>query len=255
MIRSSIHSSTRGRQSSIRIPLSISRKIVVLLPLLLIAVVIFTAFVGPRLMKVLPSPPSSFFASIDTMKVSRDTENHPLSWREITNIVNLSSSINTNYITVDTEWDYADYMQQWINAIRATGRHVWFRIHPNQWEGINGATGIMTPSQYEAAERIFITSHPSFFRPDDILDSCPEPENGLYWHAKYGKNWSVNAPNAATREFNAFLRDTTDTANSALGQVIPMFWSVPPSISSATLLLTAIQISTLPILQWLLMRA
>ena len=184
-----------------------------------------------------PNAPPSFFASVDTMKASGDTSSHPLSTAEITNIVNLSASINTNYITVATMWDYPTYMQQWIDAIRATGRHIWFRSHPNQWEDDNGTSGIMTPAEYESTERNFILAHPSFFQAGDILDPCPEAENGLYWPAQYGQNWSWNAPNTATREYNAFLRDTTDVADAALHQkgiygVITTIHSTNPFIAT-----------------------
>ncbi len=160
-----------------------------------------------------------FFASIDTMKVSRDTARQPLSEQEITKIVDASASLNANYITVDTQWDYPGYMAEWIKAIRSTGRrHVWFRIAPNQWEDTNGSTGIMTPAQYIASEREFILAHPSFFEPGDILDPCSEAEQGLYWKATYGQGWTNNAPNVATSAYNAFLRQTTDVADATLQQ-------------------------------------
>src|SRR5258708_9481021 len=160
-----------------------------------------------------------FFAAIDTMKVSRDTARQPLSEQEITKIVDASASLNANYITVDTQWDYPGYMAEWIKAIRSTGRrHVWFRIAPNQWEDTNGSTGIMTPAQYIASEREFILAHPSFFEPGDILDPCSEAEQGLYWKATYGQGWTNNAPNVATSAYNAFLRQTTDVADATLQQ-------------------------------------
>ncbi len=159
-----------------------------------------------------------FFASIDTMKVSRDTATRPLSEQEIANVVKTSASLNTNYITVDTQWDYPAYMIQWINAIRATGHHVWFRIFPNQWENANNTTGLMTPAQYILSEQKFLQSYPSFFHSGDILDPCPEAEQGLYWKAAYGQNWTSNAPNRATSEYNAFLRQTTDVADASLHQ-------------------------------------
>src|SRR5690348_15527148 len=62
-------------------------------------------------------PTMNFIASIDTMKVSRDTETRPLSPEEILDIVQLSASINTNYITVDTRWDYPAYLQEWVDAV------------------------------------------------------------------------------------------------------------------------------------------
>jgi hypothetical protein len=172
-------------------------------------------FIGQQ---IVSSSSATFFASVDTMKVSRDTATRPLSKQEITKIVDIYASLNTNYITVDTQWDYPDYMLQWINAIRLAKRHVWFRILPNQWENNNGSTGIMTPVQYLASERKFIQAYPSFFQSGDILDPCSEAEQGLYWKASYGQGWTNNAPNTATTDYNLFLRQTTDVADAALHQ-------------------------------------
>ncbi len=201
-----------------------------------------------------------FFASIDTMKVSRDTATRPLSEQEIANVVKTSASLNTNYITVDTQWDYPAYMIQWINAIRATGHHVWFRIFPNQWENANNTTGLMTPAQYILSEQKFLQSYPSFFHSGDILDPCPEAEQGLYWKAAYGQNWTSNAPNRATSEYNAFLRQTTDVADASCIRMasresslpyglrmlslprIQRFWRKLPYVNSAISLLIAILI-------------
>lgn len=186
-----------------------------LLPCIILAIVAFS--VGTII--AYSSHPTQtkvpFFAAIDTMKASRDTQTHPLSTSEITNIVHLAANLNTNYITVDTNWDYPDYMAQWIKIIRSTGRHVWFRAHPNQWENDNNVTGIMTPAAYEAYERAFILSHPSFFQRGDIFDPCSEPEQGHYWYAQYHAHWTYSAPNTASRDYNAFLRNTTDEANDA----------------------------------------
>ncbi len=191
-----------------------------LVVLLLIAIGIFAVF--SRKLFVVEQrtiiPSTSFIASVDTMKVSRDTQRNPLPLSKIKAIVQLAASLNTNYITVDTNWDYPDYTRQWIDAIRESGRHVWFRTHPNQWENDNGAVGIMSPAQLKIAERTFITTHISFFSPGDIFDPCSEPEQGHYWSTHYYTNWVSHAPNAATREYNAFLRDTTDIANTVLHQ-------------------------------------
>ena len=80
----------------------------------------------------LPAGPHLVFTAIDTMKESRDTETRPLSDAQIADDVRLSASLHPLY------------------AIRATGLHVWFRIHNNQWEDSNGATGIETPAAYLA---------------------------------------------------------------------------------------------------------
>ncbi len=161
---------------------------------------------------------SSFIASVDTMKESRDTETRPLSDAQIADDVNVAVSLNTTYITVDTHWDYPAYMLRWADAVHAAGRRVWFRIHPDQWGNNNGTTGIMTPAQYEDSEQAFILANPAIFRSGDILDPCPEPENGLYWRATYGYGWTAGAPNAATEAYNRFIRDTTNVADAALHQ-------------------------------------
>ena len=209
-----------GSPGPTKAPFASYKRILILVVLLLLIIgSLFAVFLRPRLIPSHFSPSSSFFASIDTMKVSRDTETRPLSLQEITNIVNLSASLHTNYITVDTHWEYSSYMKHWIDAIRAIGDHVWFRGHPNQWENDNDVSGIMTPGQYETSERNFILAHPSFFQPGDIFDACSEPEQGHYWLATYGSGWTSHAPNAATREYNAFLRDSTDIADLALHQI------------------------------------
>ncbi len=160
------------------------------------------------------------YASVDTMKESMDTDTNQLTPTQIADDVNLAATLKTTHITVDVHWDYPTYMQEWISAVRAAGKHVWFRIHPNAWEGNYGVTATMTPSQYLSAESAFILAHPTFFQSGDILDMNPEPENSPYWVNTYGANWSwQNAPNAGTDAYNQFVLGVTTTANSALAQL------------------------------------
>jgi hypothetical protein len=156
-----------------------------------------------------------FISSIDTMKVSRDTETYPQTTSQINAEVKASASLNVNYITVDTHWDYPTYMKTWIDSIRSSGKHVWFRIQPNQWEDNNFTTGIMTPTAYITSLKTFILAHPDYFKSGDIFDGSPEPEQGLYWIYTYGPHWSYNAPNAATKAYNQFIVDITQTEKNA----------------------------------------
>ena len=96
----------------------------------------------------LAAAPQLEFTSIDTMKESMDTDSWGLTATEIADDVNLAASLNPTYITVDTHMNNPAYMAEWVNAVRATGKHVWFRIHWNHWEGDNGTSPDMTPSQY-----------------------------------------------------------------------------------------------------------
>lgn len=164
---------------------------------------------------------SSFIASLDTMKESMDTLNNRLSPAQIAESVNLTASLNVNYVTVDTPYDYPDYALQWADAIRAAGKHVWFRMSWDAWLGIYNTPATMTPAAFEQATRSFILAHPGLFRSGDIFDICPEPEQGRYWAATYGPSWdwSPAPPNAATREYNAFVRDGSTIAAAAFQQI------------------------------------
>ena len=162
---------------------------------------------------------SNFIASIDTMKESRDTESWQEPYAQIVQDVDLIATLNVNYITVDTHWEYPAYMAEWVQAIRATGKHVWFRGAPNQWTDQNGTTGIMTPAAYEAEEASFITSNPTLFEPGDIFDPCSEPEDGEYW-STFPANWAwQGAPNQYTDAYNAFILDTTAIANQSFAAI------------------------------------
>ena len=163
------------------------------------------------------------YASVDTMKESRDSDyptGNQLTPAQIADDVNLSAQLNDNYVTVNTFWDYPQYMKEWVDAVRAAGKHVWFRGHPNQWEGDNGANGLMTPAAYLTAETSFVTNNPGLFKAGDIFDPCSEPEDGPYWQDTYGANWSwKNAPNTGTNDFNNFFINATDIANAAFQQI------------------------------------
>jgi len=166
-----------------------------------------------------PAGLTSFIASIDTMKESRDTLNNPLTDAQIMEDVTTTASLGANYVTVDVPYDYPSYMARWVNAARTAGLHVWFRSTFDDWERIYTSTVQMTPSGYITALTNFIAAHPSLYKPGDILDPLPEPENSSYWASKspYGNNWGwYNAPNATTDEFNRFFVDLTSAARTAL---------------------------------------
>ncbi len=167
-----------------------------------------------------PAPQSSsrmpFIASVDTMKESMDTDRQgsQLSESDIAADVNLTSRLDTTHIAVDTYWDYPAYLGRWVAAVRAAHKHVWFRLHPNRWEGADGTLASLPPADYLRSERAFIVAHPTLFRPGDILDACPEPENSPYWRKAYGANWTSSR--IAVDAYNRFILDSTDVAWRAL---------------------------------------
>ena len=158
--------------------------------------------------------PGHFLASIDTMKESMDTDTYPLTPAQIADDVNLAAKLNTNYITVDTHWDYPAYMRRWVDAVRNAGKHVWFRIHPNAWAGTNGVPARLTPNEYLTKEAAFIKANPGLFEAGDILDMNPEPEDSPYWQDTYGQNWTSNT--AAIKEYNKFFVAVSATASRTL---------------------------------------
>jgi len=160
-----------------------------------------------------------FIASIDTMKESQDTLLHPLTDAQITEDVDTTASLRVTHVTEDVPWDYPRYMYKWIRAIRAAGKHVWFRSTFDAWDDIYGAAPTMTPADYIAALQRFIAAHPGFFRPGDILDPLPEPEIGPYWArtSPYGTSWGwKNPPNATTDAYNTFFVNLTRATRDAL---------------------------------------
>jgi hypothetical protein len=162
------------------------------------------------------------YTSIDTMKESRDREaNNLASNSEINQIVSLCASQNVTHITVDTHWEYTNVIQQWVTAIRSQGKKIYWRGGPNQWNNQNGATGVMSLTNYNLAMVAFITNNPGFFASGDIFDPCPEPEDGPYWTNKYGANfnWFSSNPPGASSEYNNFLLNSTVMANAAFAQI------------------------------------
>ena len=193
-----------------------------LVPLLLIALLIGTLATRYALAGRGPAVACepSFVTSVDTMKESKDTARAPLTDAQIAATVTRAVTLNVAYIAVATDWDVTpDYLRAWVRAVRAAHKHVWFRIHPAQWENDYDTTGVMSPEAYLTALDRFIATTHDLFAPGDILDPCPEPENGKYWSATFGAGWdSVAQRTAATDAYNHFILDGTRVADAALAR-------------------------------------
>src|SRR5215469_4240797 len=178
---------------------SIHKKHLLLLSafLLVLSIAALSLFFARRHQEQQQTASISFITSIDTMKESKDTDSSTqLTGEQIANDINLCANLNPNYITVDTHYDKDTYLARWVRAIRATGKHIWFRPGFVGWG--TGVNSIITPTMYLSKLRAFILAHPGLFQPGDIFDADAEPENGRYWSATYNPNWSSQAPNKAT---------------------------------------------------------
>lgn len=177
------------------------------------------------------------------MKDSRDTCYPPtsqLSAAAIAQGVNLCATLNVTHITLDCFYDYPAYIAQWVSAIRATGKSIWWRAHWNAWEGNNGVPVSMTPAQYLTATAALIAANPTWFAPGDIFDAAAEPDQSTYWNNTYGVNWTSGSPNAATDAFNQFLLDCDTQMQAAFAGIgvagiittirsLPSFWAMTPA--------------------------
>ena len=142
--------------------------------------------------------------SVDTMKESRDAaSSNRITPAQIQHTCELIATMNVTHITVDTQYDYPDFMRTWVQAVRATGKKVWFRGNWNNWEGNNQQPADLCPKDYTAKTAAFIESNREMFEDDDIFDPCAEPENGPFWKRNYGQNWTGNQ--AANIAFNDFI--------------------------------------------------
>ena len=199
------------------------------------------------------TPLTEFMSSVDTMKESQDS--HSLTCgapsgsdvcspsSQIGEIVAELATLGSRFITVDSQMDFPAYEAEWAATIHAAGKHVWWRVHPNFWEGDWGVTipadctpksqlqyrGVTPGSpqagdggspcleQYLSTESSWITQNSRMFEPGDVLDANPEAENSPYWDDNYGAGWTYEGNYAvAVPDFNQFLVDVTTTANTAL---------------------------------------
>ena len=199
------------------------------------------------------TPLTEFMSSVDTMKETQDT--HSLTCdparggevcspsSQIGEIVGELATLGSTFISVDSQMDFPSYEAEWAATIHAAGKHVWWRVHPNFWEGDWGVpipsdctpgsqlqyTGVTPGSpqagesgspclqQYLSTESSWIAANSSMFEPGDVLDANPEPENSPYWDDDYGAGWTYEGNDAvAVPDFNQFLVDVTTTANTAL---------------------------------------
>ncbi len=194
---------------------------------LLLSILLLIAFLTTRCGPALSTAPTGsrestvpFITSVDTMKESKDTARAQLTDAQIQATIARAAALNAEYIAVSTDWDFTlDYLRRWVTATRAAKKHVWFRVHPAQWENDYDVGGVMTPDAYLTSLSTFIASAPELFRAGDILDPCPEPENGKYWLATYGGGWDLTAQRtAATDDYNRFILDGTHIADTALAR-------------------------------------
>jgi hypothetical protein len=203
------------------------------------------------------------FRSIDNMHAARDYPCWPQSTAFMTSVATAERTAHANYASVPTPYDAASnyryctppdpigYEQQWVQALRAQGLHVWFRQTWFNWEGSYKApklTATTSPAiplgtaanvlngtdttSYLAKTYRFILAHPGLYANGDIMTPESEPQNGGI-AASWGQCGSGLCQFSGWPRLNQWLRDSMTVDSAAfrhLGlQVTVGYWGLPCS--------------------------
>jgi hypothetical protein len=174
------------------------------------------------------------FRSIDTMSRSRDQAQSQLFKPQIVFFCQQLARLHPTHLTYCGPYDAPStygaqpgWMEAWLGAIRATGRHVWFRMLWNNWQGTFSQpilTANTTPAiPYETDGRVtavlsgsdttsylyktyqWILDHPTVFQDGDVFSPASEPSNAGI--EPYSAQTPAQFPNLAA--YVAWLADVT----------------------------------------------
>jgi hypothetical protein len=126
--------------------------------------------------------------------------------RQLATLVGLAGRLHLTHVAVDGTYDDPSSLARWARAIHRAGLHVWFRTQWYAWAIPHPGGTALSPMAYLAATRRFWESQAGLLENGDIVDFCPEPEQGAYWRQTYGNGWSWRNQ-AAQAAYNAFIRD------------------------------------------------
>lgn len=143
------------------------------------------------------------YRSIDTMKESRDKNN--LTQAQIQQHINLLATFDLTHITLDCGFDddfQTDaYRQLWVDAVRATGKSIWWR------PGYVTDTGDETIQELKDRAKVYPNSKPTWFLDGDIYDWHPE---STPYKATFGWSGSGGADQTTLDTWNEYLQDMMD---------------------------------------------
>lgn len=157
-----------------------------------------------------------FVSSCSSMKRSMDKVSTPDTPAQISQAVQVLAQSGCKYIAVETPFDDLAYMTEWMNAVHAAGLKVYHRSHFAAWESAAG----MNPADYATQYQAWLTANEKVFADGDIIDGCPEPENGM-WFKKQGNDWTYNPAKAnIITAYNLFIQQITAIGRQVFGDTV-----------------------------------
>lgn len=161
------------------------------------------------------TPTAAFSASwaiqgVSSMKETKDRVCNQRSSQFISQWVDRSVELGTNYVSIETPYDNPlcgsslTYSKAWISAIRSNGLKVWHRHMPLAFEGIYNTPKDPT-KDYLKMISYYIKNNPGDFAEGDIFTPIPEPQNGGIQGITYCPYGICQFSSAA--HFNQWLRD------------------------------------------------
>ncbi len=174
------------------------------------------------------------FASIDTMKYSRDLSREKLNDPSFNTTINKQvtqiAATGATHVAIATPYDEEFYpiLKRWTNAARRNKLKVWFRGNWSGWEGWFNYPKI-TRVEHIKKTQDFIKKHEDIFVDGDVFSACPECENGgpgdprrtgdVAGHRKFLID-EYNVTKAAFREINKNVASNFDSMNGDVARVV-----------------------------------
>lgn len=154
-----------------------------ILLIILIASILVLSFVFKKESQLVPAAPWWEFASIDTMKYSRDIAREKLNDSSFNEVIDRQvrdiAGTGATHVAIATPYDseFYPFLKKWVDAARKHNLNIWFRGNFSGWEGWFGYPDISRDEHIKKTEE-FILKNKNLFKDGDVFTACPECENG-----------------------------------------------------------------------------
>ncbi len=149
------------------------------------------------------------YKGLGTMKISRDSgsisnANKIIHSNALESVFPSATHDTLDFYYENRAYHSLAYIQEWIDAVRATGKNVWFRGVPN-WTGLTAAQSITNISD-------LIGDNPTWFEDGDIFEFAPESHP--YMFSDPPDNW-----NNSTQLWSQWIADMIASCDVAFANI------------------------------------